>query len=133
MDNEPDINVFRSDRPGIRKVLGDLEADIMEVIWARATDKGIAVREVFEFLYAGRSIAYTTVMTVMSRLADKGILTRRAEGRGYVYEAASSDAAQIAVRGVVKEFGPAALAHFVDEARADPKLLRRLERLMREE
>ena len=32
---EPDISVFRPDRPGVRKVLGDLEAEIMELIWAR--------------------------------------------------------------------------------------------------
>lgn len=34
MSTEPEITVFRPDRPGIRKVLGDLEAEIMEVIWA---------------------------------------------------------------------------------------------------
>jgi len=74
MDNEPDISVFRSDRPGIRKVLGDLEADIMEVIWTRPSDKGTTVREIFEILYKGRPIAYTTVMTTMNRLAKKHLL-----------------------------------------------------------
>ena len=42
------------------------------------------------------------------------------------------DAAAIAVRGLVRDFGESAVAQFVDEARADPKLLRRLERLLRE-
>lgn len=34
---EPDITVYRPDRPGIRKVLGDLEAEIMEFVWAHAS------------------------------------------------------------------------------------------------
>ena len=71
---EPEINTFRPDRPGIRKVLGDLEADIMEVIWARPTDTGTTVRDVFEVLYANRRIAYTSVMSTMTRLAKKKLL-----------------------------------------------------------
>lgn len=35
MLSEPAISVFHPDRPGIRKVLGDLEAEIMELIWSR--------------------------------------------------------------------------------------------------
>ena len=65
MANEPDISVFRPDRPGIRKVLGDLEAEIMELIWARPTGQGTTVREVFEVLYERRRVAYTTAMNTM--------------------------------------------------------------------
>ena len=50
MSLEPDISVVRPDRPGIRKVLGDLEADIMELIWARPLNQGTTVRDVFEVL-----------------------------------------------------------------------------------
>src|SRR6266849_10763766 len=84
---EPEINVFRPDRPGIRKVLGDLEADIMEVIWARPADKGTTVRDVFEKLYKGRSIAYTTVMTTMNRLAKKRLLRAEKRDQAFVYYA----------------------------------------------
>ena len=59
---EPDISVFRPDRPGIRKVLGDLEAEIMELVWARPVGQGTTVRDIFEILYERRRIAYTTVM-----------------------------------------------------------------------
>ena len=115
----------------LERLVGPLGAEVLE---ANVALGAATVRQVLEQLNSRRDrpLAYTTVMTVMSRLADKGILTRTAHGRGYVYEVASSDAAQIAVRSVVKEFGPAAVAHFVEEARADPKLLRRLERLLRE-
>lgn len=116
-----------------REILGPLEAEVMEVVWA--TDGPVSVRGTLERLNDGRGqqLAYTTVMTVMSRLVEKDVLSRRREARGYVYEASVSDRAEIAVRGVVREFGDAALAHFVDEARADPKLLRRLRRLLSEE
>jgi predicted transcriptional regulator len=95
----------------------------------------LTVRDLVERLNRRRQepLAYTTVMTVMSRLAEKQVLRRERAGRGYVYEAAAGDAAAIAVRGVLRDFGDAALAHFVEEARRDPGLLRRLERLMREE
>ncbi|MHB8626434.1 MAG: BlaI/MecI/CopY family transcriptional regulator [Aggregatilineales bacterium] len=83
----PDLSVFRPDRPGIRKVLGDLEADIMEVIWARPADKGTTVREVFEILHKDRSIAYTTVMTTMARLAKKRLLRAEKHEQTYVYYA----------------------------------------------
>jgi predicted transcriptional regulator len=116
-----------------RELLGPLEAEVMEIVWA--TDGPVSVRAMLERLNHGRrqQLAYTTVMTVMARLVEKEVLSRRREGRGYMYEARVSDPAEIAVRGVVREFGDAALAHFVDEARADPKLLRRLRRMMSEE
>lgn len=102
----------------------------MKVLWSG--EGPMSVREVLARLNEARSepLAYTTVMTVLTRLADKGILERVRDGRGYVYEPAVSDTAQIAVRGVMRDFGDAALAHFVDEARADPEMLRRLQRLL---
>ena len=80
-----------------------------------------------------RQLAYTTVMTVMARLAEKGILARTRQGRGFVYAPVAKDAAEIAVRSLVRDFGDAALTHFVEEARADPKLMRRLRRLVEED
>ncbi len=121
----------RKDQPGA--VLGSLEADVMKVVWAA---KGpVTVRDALGELNERRAdpLAYTTVMTVMSRLADKGILARRQQGRSYAYEAAMPDEASIAVRGLLRQFGDAAIASLADEARADPKLLRRLERLLREQ
>ena len=50
-----------------------------------------------------------------------------------MYEATATDAAGIAVRGVIRDYGDAAVAHFVDEARADPGVLRRLRALLAED
>ncbi|MCL4545430.1 MAG: BlaI/MecI/CopY family transcriptional regulator, partial [Chloroflexi bacterium] len=62
MEPELDIGTFRPDRPGVRKVLGDLEAEIMELIWDRPAGQGTTVRDIFEVLYERRRLAYTTVM-----------------------------------------------------------------------
>jgi predicted transcriptional regulator len=72
-------------------------------------------------------------MTVLTRLAEKGVLERTPAGRGFVYSPAVVDEAAIAVRFVVTDYGEAALAHFVDHAKADPKLYRRLRRLLEED
>src|SRR5437667_1455808 len=82
---EPDISVFRPDRPGIRKVLGDLEAEIMEIIWARPSNKGTTVRDVFEILHDRRRLAYTSVMSTMTRLAKKKLLRTEKRDQAYVY------------------------------------------------
>lgn len=116
----------------VSRVLGPLEAEVMAVAWSAGEPVG--VRAVLDRLNEGRTppLAYTTVMTVMARLAEKEILGRRLNGRGYVYEPAVPDAAAIAVRNLMRDFGDAAVAGFVDEAKADPKLRARLERLLRE-
>lgn len=113
--------------------LGPLEADVMRRVWAASSP--VSVRAVLGELNEQRSqpLAYTTVMTVMARLAEKGLLRRERRGRGFVYEAAVGDMAEVAVRRVVREFGDAAVTRFVAEARTDPKLLRRLKRLLDEE
>jgi predicted transcriptional regulator len=113
-----------------RKDFGPLESEVMDAVWRAG--RPVAVREVIDDLNGSRSepLAYTTVMTVMSRLADKNVLSRRKAGRGYVYEANAPDAAGIAVKDVLRAYGDVAVAHFVDEARADPSLLRRLQRLL---
>jgi predicted transcriptional regulator len=85
MSLESEITVFHPDRPGIRKVLGNLEAEIMEVIWTLPAEQGTTVRTVFERLYQQRHIAYTTVMSTMTRLAKKRLLAVEKQGQGYVY------------------------------------------------
>lgn len=85
MAPEPDFNVFRPDRPGVRKVLGDLEAEIMELVWAKPVGESVTVRDVFEVLASRRPIAYTTVMNTMARLARKRLLRVEKAGVAYGY------------------------------------------------
>lgn len=82
---EPDVSIFRPDRPGIRKVLGDLEAEVMEQVWAQPAGRGATVRDIYEPLSARRHIAYTTVMNTMARLARKNLLRVEKHDQAYVY------------------------------------------------
>jgi predicted transcriptional regulator len=112
------------------KLLGPLEREVMQIIWGAG--EPMSVRQLLSAINDGRDqpLAYTTIMTVMSRLVDKDVLSRAKQGRGYRYEATADDAAGMAVRNVVRDYGDAAMAHFVEEARADPKVLRRLRKLL---
>lgn len=64
---------FRFNQEGLRKFMGDLEVEIMELVWKKANPT-VTVRDIYELLRLRRPIAYTTVMTTMVRLAEKGIL-----------------------------------------------------------
>ncbi len=90
-NDDPDLPVFRHDRHGIRKVLWDLEADIMEIVWERPAEQGTTVREVFEILYERRRLAYTTVMSTMARLAKKRLLRVDKVEHAYIYYPAISE------------------------------------------
>lgn len=122
-----------AEQVGAGSTLGPLEAEVMAVLWRAG--RPLPVREVVAELNAGRdpALAYTTVMTVMSRLAAKGILARSRAGRRFVYAPVAADTAEIAVRGVLVEFGDAALARFVERAELDPQLRERLRRLMEQQ
>lgn len=90
----------------------------MERLWKRRT---ATVREVVDDLEPSRSLAYTTVMTIMTRLHAKGLLARDRDGKTYVYRPVFSRDEHRAklsrdlVRGLVNEFGDVALAQFTAE------------------
>ncbi|MBI2983931.1 MAG: BlaI/MecI/CopY family transcriptional regulator [Chloroflexi bacterium] len=98
--------------------LGPLEAAVMERLWKRGS---ATVRDVVQDLGRTRALAYTTVMTIMTRLHVKGLLERVRDGKTYVYRPAFSRAehrerlSRDLVRGLVDEFGEVALAHFAAE------------------
>ena len=109
---------FDPRKKGLRKILGDLEVDVMEAIWGRGR---ATVHDVHERLAAhNRRVAYTTVMTVMSRLAEKGLLKKKKDGAAYVYvPVASKDeftrrTVATVVRELLDEFNAPAMSQFVD-------------------
>lgn len=71
--------------------MGELEDAVMTRVWK--WNRPVTVREVLEDLQQERSIAYTTVMTVLDNLHQKGWVRREAEGRAYRYQAVSTRAA----------------------------------------
>lgn len=95
---------------------GELENAVMELVWS--SRDAVTVRQVLEALAAERPLAYTTVQTVMDRLARKGLLLRRPEGKANAYHPARSredhaaSAMQEVLHGAVDT--QAALLHFVE-------------------
>jgi predicted transcriptional regulator len=101
--------------------LGELERAIMQVVWA--ADGPVTGRAVVDQLTRARPIAYTTVLTVMDRLVQKGLLTRQRAGRAHTYRAAQSRAAYTAelMASVLgsSDDRSAVLLHFVEQIPPD--------------
>ncbi|MFF4958875.1 BlaI/MecI/CopY family transcriptional regulator [Streptomyces sp. NPDC001222] len=110
-----------------RRGRGELEGDVLAALWAIGSPS--TARQVQERLPG--DLAYTTVLTILSRLYDKGLLVRHREGRGYAYEPARDEASHTAHRmhsllegGSDRE---AVLASFVSELSAqDEQMLHHL-------
>ena len=67
---------------GKKNILTTQELEIMKIVWQRGT---ATVREVYEELLKSRKIAYTTVMTMLGILEQKGRLQKTVRDRAYVY------------------------------------------------
>jgi BlaI family transcriptional regulator, penicillinase repressor len=83
--------------------LAPFELDCMNALWPLGE---ATVKQVQESLMARRPRAYTTIMTILDRLEQKGIVTRRKVGRAYLYRAnlLASEAQQSAVQQLVAGF-----------------------------
>lgn len=107
--------------------LGDLERAVMEHLWAHEESGGdaLTVREVHESVGVPRDLAYTTVMTVLDRLAKKGLVAQERTGRAYRYRAAASRegltarALRDVLGGLERSDRQAAMLHFLDDATPD--------------
>ena len=114
--------------------LGDLEREVMTQLWDAA--EPLTVRQVHERLSRERDLAYTTVMTVLDRLAKKGVVTQHKADRAYRYAPAqtreemtasvmldalsSSPDQDAALAHFVGQLSPAALAAAIEAARRRP-------------
>jgi predicted transcriptional regulator len=112
----------------VRRSRGSLEGDIRAIL--AASEQAMTPARVRDAL--GGELAYTTVMTVLARLHDKGEVTRRPVGRGYAY-AAIRDSAELAARRMQRVLDAegadrsAVLMRFIDTlAPDDEHLLRSL-------
>ena len=84
-------------------VLTPLELDLMKVVWQRHP---LTVKDVQVAIRNRRSLAYTTVMTILHRLYLKGFLQRSLKSRTHLYEPAVdfTDVRDAAVAAIVKQF-----------------------------
>jgi BlaI family transcriptional regulator, penicillinase repressor len=116
------------------KTLTEQELEIMKVIW----DRGEAtVRDVVAVLSEQRQIAYTTVMTMMNILEQKGHLKKRQVDRAFVYKPAHAQ--EQVIGSMVRDFvdrvfnGSAAplLVHLVDDKKLTEKELNEIREIVR--
>ncbi|KKQ52354.1 hypothetical protein A2865_00310 [Candidatus Woesebacteria bacterium RIFCSPHIGHO2_01_FULL_39_17] len=98
--------------------LGPLEQEVMDCIWK---EKEVTVSDIHACLKKRRKIAYTTVMTIMTRLTEKGFLTRKMEGKAYIYspkktkEQTAKGVVKKIVNSLVDQYGHEAVTAFTDE------------------
>jgi predicted transcriptional regulator len=100
--------------------LGPLERRVMEQLWTRGPQ---TVGGILETLNrdSARKLAYTTVMTILGRLHQKGYTTRTQAGRTYTYKAAMEESVLAATVGrrelsrLIERFGAASLARFAED------------------
>ena len=104
--------------------MGELERAVMSQLWD--ADAPLTVREVHAALTPARSLAYTTVMTLLDRLAKKGLVTQERQGRAFRYSPSRSreELAADMMLDVLGDTGSqsdrvAALQHFVGQISPD--------------
>ncbi len=126
---------FRPDRQGMQKLLGELEAEVMEVVWERGACTARTVHE--HFRQTNRSLAYSTVKTVLERLSEKHLLLRSKVEHAYVYRPAFSkaeftnQAMQRIVDSLLDSFAEPVVDHLLYRfAHATPEQRARLEPLV---
>ena len=79
-----------------RLAMGELEARVMDTMWS--ADDALTPGQVNERLSPERRLAYTTVMTILTRLWNKGLLDRERRGRAFAYRPVSTKAETTARR-----------------------------------
>src|SRR3972149_2611320 len=98
--------------------LGPLEQEVMGCLWK---EKSVSVSDIHQCLQKKRKIAYTTVMTIMMRLTEKGFLTRKMEGKAYIYspkkskEQTTKNVVKSIINSLVDQYGKEAVSAFTDE------------------
>lgn len=108
--------------------LGPLEREVMQCLWGHRKK---TVREVHECLRKSRTIAYTTVLTILDRLNKKGIVSRKKMGKAYVYtprftkEQMLRKIAHQTLTSLSERYGSEALAAFAQEFQDLPRKKRR--------
>lgn len=125
-----DIRRFDLETHGLARVLGELEARILEIVW---TAERATVKDVADAL--GPNAHLKTTMTVMNRMVEKKLLARERQGRAFYYQAVTdretfmAHVADRVMAGLMADFRLPTLAHLVGTA--DPEHLTELEALIR--
>jgi BlaI family transcriptional regulator, penicillinase repressor len=118
-----------------KTVLTEQELEIMKIVWRRGS---ATVRDVYEELLSQRKIAYTTVMTMMGILEQKGHLKKSADERAYVYRPAQpqrevvGNMVQDFVKRVFNGSAKPLLVHLIEEQKISPEELDEISRVLKD-
>jgi predicted transcriptional regulator len=125
------IQNFKFYEKGLNRFFGPLEARIMDILW---THQELSIKDVQQKLEQEKNLNFNTVMTVMNRLLEKGILVKRMEGRTSLYRPVHSkdDFMDIQSKEITHElledFGSLVVNHMIDALdEADSELIGKLE------
>ncbi|MGS2777584.1 BlaI/MecI/CopY family transcriptional regulator [Robertmurraya sp. GLU-23] len=128
------IKRFKYNEEGLSRFFGPLEARIMELFWDSKQGE-FSIKEVQQSLDSEKNINFNTVMTVMNRLVDKGVLKKRASGRVSLFSPIQTkdefleEQSKKLTENLLDEFGGVVISHMIDSLTdVDDKLLNKLER-----
>jgi predicted transcriptional regulator len=121
---------------GLNRFFGPLEAKIMDILW---NDVEMTIKDVQQVLDQEKLTNFNTVMTVMNRLVDKGILQKRTEGRSSLYKPVLSredflnTQSKEMTNELMDEFGNVVVSHMLDALEdVDDDLVAMLEKKIKE-
>ncbi len=126
---------FKPDARGVKQVLGELEADVMNLLWQQPNQ---SVVQVEERLRRKRDIAHTTVLTTLDRMHRKGYLSRKKQGKAFIYsprytrEEFERGLAQEVLSALLVGMGEPVLSTFIDLVGEDDGKLDKLEALIKQ-
>jgi predicted transcriptional regulator len=129
-------DVFRPSRSGAAAVLGPLEGEIMEAVWAGQGPQSVS--DVHEALTSGggRVLSYSAVKAVLNNLSDKGRLTKTREGKATFFASAKTrdefeaEVVSSVVSSLKRNYGSGVIAQLVDELAVDKESLAEFERVI---
>ena len=128
---------FKYEGSGLNRFFGPLEAKIMEILWTNSLE--MTIKDVQQKLDQAKVINFNTVMTVMNRLVDKGILQKKSVVRSFKYKPVVTRDEFMETQSkeltfdLIEEFGSLAVTHMVDALdKVDPDLLDKLEQKIKD-
>lgn len=129
------IQNFKFHERGLNRFFGPLEAKILDILWAHSD---MSIKDVQTKLEQEKSVNFNTVMTVMNRLHEKGILTKKLVGRTSLYRPVHSKEHFLEIQSkeitheLLEDFGPLVVNHMIDALEdVDQDLLDKLEQKLK--
>jgi predicted transcriptional regulator len=130
------IRNFKFNERGLNRWFGSLEAKIMNCLWGGSE---MSIKDVQHHLEKEKAINFNTVMTVMKRLVEKGVIQKRLEGRTSLYSPVLSREDFLETQSkdltheLIEEFGSVVISHMLDALEeVDPMIIEKLEKKIKE-